>query len=203
MDYEQCRVNEGIYRQGKVSSCQSTVPRYKVTEQQISRRLLNGLCSTYAPEKRSFALRTDYSLSDLEGGLVRVKDLNKSLDETGGSHTLATGFKAKGNGQSGWSGGRGGKRDGKGCPPSNSSLAAAAVAVSAGVTEVSAVEPATAARVSAAAAAVSTTAPPTAAHAAAAAESAATAALSSVSAAAPATATRTALRGVVSITRLF
>ena len=93
----------------------------EVTEQEISRRVLNGLPTSYAPEKRNFALKTDFSLAELEGGLVRVEELNRSSDGTDGSHTLAAGFKAR---SGGWSGGRGGhngggrgKRDGKGRPP--------------------------------------------------------------------------------------
>ena len=39
----------------------------EVPEQEISRRVLNGLPPAYAPEKRNFALKTDFSLSDLEG----------------------------------------------------------------------------------------------------------------------------------------
>ena len=64
---------------------------------------------------------------DLESGLVRVEELNRSLDGTNSSHALAAGFKAKSGGQSWWSEGRGsrnsrnsggrGKRDGRGCPP--------------------------------------------------------------------------------------
>ena len=46
----------------------------------------------YAPEKRNFALKTDFSLGDLEGGLVRVGELNRSLDGTDGCHALAVGF---------------------------------------------------------------------------------------------------------------
>ena len=53
--------------------------RMELTEHIISRRVLNGLSLTYSPEKRKFALRTDFSLGDLEGGLVRVEELNKSL----------------------------------------------------------------------------------------------------------------------------
>ena len=61
---------------------------------------------------------------DLESGLVRVEELNRSLDGTNSSHALAAGFKARSGGQSWWSEGRGsrnsggrGKRDGRGCPP--------------------------------------------------------------------------------------
>ena len=92
-----------------------------VTDQEISRRVLNGLLPSYAPEKRNFALKTDFSLAELEGGLVRVEELNRSPDGTDGNHALAAGFKAR---SGGWSGGRGGhndggrgKRDGKGRPP--------------------------------------------------------------------------------------
>ena len=93
----------------------------EVTDQEISRRLLNAPPPSYAPEKRNFALRTDFSLAELEGGLVRVEELNRSSDGTDGNHALAAGFKAR---SGGWSGGRGGhngggrgKRDGKGRPP--------------------------------------------------------------------------------------
>ena len=93
----------------------------EVTDQEISRRVLNGLPPSYALEKRNFGLKTDFSLAELEGGLVRVEELNRSSDGTDGNHTLAAGFKAR---SGGWSGGRGrhngggrGKRDGKGRPP--------------------------------------------------------------------------------------
>ena len=39
----------------------------EVTDQEISRRVLNGLPPPYAPEKRNFALKTDFSLAELEG----------------------------------------------------------------------------------------------------------------------------------------
>ena len=45
----------------------------EVTDQDISRRVLNGLSPSYAPEKRNSALKTDFSLAELEGGLVRVE----------------------------------------------------------------------------------------------------------------------------------
>ena len=93
----------------------------EVSEQEISRRVLNGLPPSYAPEKRNFALKTDCTPGELEGGLVRVEELNRSSDGTDGSHALADGFNAR---SGGWSGGRGGhngggrgKRDGKGRPP--------------------------------------------------------------------------------------
>ena len=89
----------------------------EVTNQEISRRVLNGLPPSYAPEKRNFALKTDFSLAELEGGLVRVEKLNRSSDGTGGSHVLAAGFKARSGGRSGGRGGHNGggrgKRDGK------------------------------------------------------------------------------------------
>ena len=92
-----------------------------VSEHEISRRVLNGLPPSYAPEKRNFALKTDFSLAEVKGGLVCVEELSRSSDGTDGSHALAAGFKAR----VGWrSGGRGGhnsggrgKRDGKGRPP--------------------------------------------------------------------------------------
>ena len=93
----------------------------EVTDQEISRRVLNGLPPPYAPEKRNFALKTDFSLAELEGGLVRVEELNRSSDGTDGIHALAAGFKARSGGRSGGRGGHNGggrgKRDGKGRPP--------------------------------------------------------------------------------------
>ena len=93
----------------------------EVTDQEISRRVLNGLPPPYAPEKRNFALKTDFSLAELEGGLVRVEELNRSSDGTDGNHALAAGFKARSGGRSGGrgghSGGGRGKRDGKVRPP--------------------------------------------------------------------------------------
>ena len=50
----------------------------EVSEQKTSRRVLNGLPLSYAPEKRNFALKTDFSLAELAGGLVRVEELNGS-----------------------------------------------------------------------------------------------------------------------------
>ena len=93
---------------------------------------LNRLRSAHAFEKRHFALRTDFSLGDLEGDLVRLEDLDRRLDEADGSHVLTAGFEARGGGQGGRGGGREshgggggrsgssrGKRDGKGRPPQN------------------------------------------------------------------------------------
>ena len=92
-----------------------------VSEQEISRRVLNGLPLSYAPEKRNFALKTDFTLAELEGGLIRVEELNKSSDWTDGSHALAAGFKARSGGQSRGrgrhNGGGRGKRYGKDRPP--------------------------------------------------------------------------------------
>ena len=92
-----------------------------VSEQEISRRVLNGLPPSYAPEKRKFALKTDFTLAELEGGLVRVEELNRCSDGTDGSHALAAGFKARSGGQSRergrHNGGGRGKRDGKDRPP--------------------------------------------------------------------------------------
>ena len=92
----------------------------EVTDQEISRRVLNGLPPPYAPEKRNFALKPDFSLAELEGGLVRVEELNRSSDGTDGNHALAAGFKARSGGRSGGRGGHNGdgrgKRDGKGQP---------------------------------------------------------------------------------------
>ena len=93
----------------------------EVYEHEISRRGLNRLPPSYAPEKRNFALKTDFSLAELVDGLVRVEVLNRSSDGTDGSHALATGFKARSGGRSGGRGGHNGgergKRDGKGRPP--------------------------------------------------------------------------------------
>ena len=93
----------------------------EVTEQEISRRVSNGLPPSYAPEKINFALKTDFSLAELEGGLVRVEEPNRSSDGTDGSHALAAGFKARSDGRSeargGHNGGGRGKRDGKGRQP--------------------------------------------------------------------------------------
>ena len=54
----------------------------EVAEQEISRRVLNGLPHSYAPEKRNFALKTYFSLAELVGGLVRVEELNRNSDGT-------------------------------------------------------------------------------------------------------------------------
>ena len=54
----------------------------EVTDQEISRRVFNGVPPSYAPEKRNFALKTDFSLAELEGGLVRVEELNRNPDGT-------------------------------------------------------------------------------------------------------------------------
>ena len=93
----------------------------EVSDQEISRRVLNGLPPSYAPEKRNFALKKNFSLAELEGGLVRVEELNRSSDGTDGNHALAAGFKARSGGRSGGRGGHDGggrdKRDGKGRPP--------------------------------------------------------------------------------------
>ena len=92
----------------------------EASEQEISRRVLNGLPPSHAPEKKKFALKTDFTLAELEVGLVRVEELNRSSDETDGSHALAAGFKARSGGRSGGRGGHNcggrGKRDGKGRP---------------------------------------------------------------------------------------
>ena len=93
----------------------------EVTDQEISCRVLNDLSPPYAPEKRNFPLKTDFSLAELEGGLVRVEELNRSSDGTDGNHALAAGFKARSGGRSGGRGGHNGggrgKRDGNGRPP--------------------------------------------------------------------------------------
>ena len=93
----------------------------EVTDQEISRRVLNGLPPSYATEKRNFALKTGFFLAELEGGLVCVGDLSRSSDGTDGNHALAADFKARIGGRSGGrgchNGGGRGKRDGKGRPP--------------------------------------------------------------------------------------
>ena len=93
----------------------------EVSEQEISRRVLNGLPPSYAIEKRNFTLKPDFSLAELKGGLVREEELNRSSDETDGSHALAAGFEARTGGRSGGPGGHNGgghgKRGGKGRPP--------------------------------------------------------------------------------------
>ena len=93
----------------------------EVTDQEISRRILNGSPPPYAPEKRNFALKTDFSTAELEGSLIRVEELNGSSAGTDGNHALAAGFKARSGGRSGGCGGHNGggrgKRDGKGRPP--------------------------------------------------------------------------------------
>ena len=71
-----------------------------VSEQEISHRVFNGLPPSYSPEKRKFALKTDFSLAKLAGGVVRVEELNRSLDGTDGSHALAAGFKDRSGGRS-------------------------------------------------------------------------------------------------------
>ena len=63
-------------------------------------------------EKRTFALRTDFSVADLEGGLTRAEDLNRRPDGTDGSHSLTADFKARRGGQGERSGGRGGRSGG-------------------------------------------------------------------------------------------
>ena len=73
----------------------------EVTEQETSRRVLNSLPPSYALEKRNFALKTDFSLAELEGGLVRVEELNRSLDGTDGIHALAPGSKPEAAGGAG------------------------------------------------------------------------------------------------------
>ena len=73
----------------------------EVIDHEISRRLLNGLPPSYAPEKRNVALKTDFSLAELEGGLDRVEELNRSPDGTDGNHALAAGFKERSGGRSG------------------------------------------------------------------------------------------------------
>ena len=49
----------------------------EVSEQEISHRALNGLPSSYAPEKKNFALKTYFTLAELEGGLVRGEELGR------------------------------------------------------------------------------------------------------------------------------
>ena len=93
----------------------------EVTDQMINRRVYMVSPPPYALEKRNFALKTDFSLAELEGGLVCVEELNRSSDGTDGNHALAAGFKARSGGRSGGRGGHNGgghgKRDCKGRPP--------------------------------------------------------------------------------------
>ena len=93
----------------------------EVSEQEISRRVLNGLPPLYAPEKTNFTLKTHFTLAELEDGLVRGEELNRSSDGTDGSHALAAGSKVRSSGRSGGRGGHNGggrgKRDGEGRPP--------------------------------------------------------------------------------------
>ena len=93
----------------------------EVTDQEISRRVLNGLRPSYATEKRNIALKADFSLAELEGGLVCVEELSRSSDGTDGNHALAADFEARIGGRSGGrgchNGGERGKRDGKRRPP--------------------------------------------------------------------------------------
>ena len=95
---------------GRAKSFASNVRYYgvEVSDHEISRRILNGLPSSFALEKRNFALRTDFSLADLEGGLVRVENLPKDSDGSDGSHALAAGLAGRG----GRDGGRGARRGG-------------------------------------------------------------------------------------------
>ena len=67
----------------------------EVTVQETSRRGSNGLPSAYAPQKRNFVLKPDFSLRDLEGGLVRVEELSRSLYGIDGSHALVLVSKPK------------------------------------------------------------------------------------------------------------
>ena len=67
----------------------------EVTDQEISRRVRNGLPPPHAPEKRNLVLKTDFSLAELEGGLVRVEELNRSSDGTDGNHALAAGLQSQ------------------------------------------------------------------------------------------------------------
>ena len=96
-------------------------PDIEVSEQEITHRVLNGLPPSYAPKKRNFAFKTDFSLAELVGGLVRRGELNRSSDGTDGSHALAAGFTARsggrGGGRGGHNGGGRGKRAGKSHPP--------------------------------------------------------------------------------------
>ena len=113
---------------GRAKSLASKV-RYhgvEVSDHEISRRILNGLPSSFALEKRNFALRTDFSLADLEGGLVRVENLPKDSDGSDGSHALAAGLAGRGGRDGGRGARRGGgarggsgrgKYDGRGHPP--------------------------------------------------------------------------------------
>ena len=73
----------------------------EVSDEEIGRRVSNGLPSAYAPRKRNFNSRTYFSWGDPEGGLVRVEDLSRRLDGADDSHALAAGFKTRWGGQGG------------------------------------------------------------------------------------------------------
>ena len=124
--FEQLSMNDAESMKEYIARAKSLALNVKyhdieVTEQEISHRVLNGLLPSYTPEKIIFALKTDFTLAELEGGLVRVEGLNRSSDGTDGSHALAAGFKDRSGGRSGGRGGHNGggrgKRDGKGRPP--------------------------------------------------------------------------------------
>ena len=104
--FEELGMNDDESMKGYIARAKSLARNVKyhdieVTDQEISRRVLNGLPPSYAPEKRNFALKTDFSLAELEGGLVCVEELNRSSDGTDGNHALAAGFKARSGGRSG------------------------------------------------------------------------------------------------------
>ena len=75
--------------------------KIELSDTEICCRIVNGLPSPYALEKRNFAMRTDYSLADLEGGLVRVENYRRRSVRVDGTHALAAGFKARTGGQGG------------------------------------------------------------------------------------------------------
>ena len=112
--FEELSMNDAESMKEYIARAKSLAPNVKyhdieVSEQETSRRVLNAPLPSYTPEKRNFALKTDFSLAELVGGLVRAEELNRSSDGTDGSHALAAGFKAT---SGGWSGGRGGHNGG-------------------------------------------------------------------------------------------
>ena len=85
----------------------------EVSDQEISRRVWSGLSPSYVPEKRNVSLKTDFFLAELEGGLVRVEELNMTSHGTDGSHALTAGFKTRSGGRSGGRGTHNGGGRGK------------------------------------------------------------------------------------------
>ena len=115
-----------LQRQVELSSAPSPPLNQQAGNDRFPIPIYSGECSTLPNFLKTF-LRVGSIVpvrGDLKSGLVRVEELNKSLDGTNGSHALAAGFKARSGGQSWWSEGRGsrnsggrGKRDGRDCLP--------------------------------------------------------------------------------------